>query len=664
MPPAFNDTAEVALDTIKKPKGQQQQQRKGFKSAKQQLPEGLIVHDLTEIKPSSRALRSIVATSGRDAAIRDCRAKVEKISRECRLDNVKYRDPHFDLYEMESFCLDGLRQSGEGIAGVAKPASVKRVEDIYDNPAFITDGIDASDIRQGSAGDCWFLAALATIANMPNLLESICVARDEQVGVYGFIFFRDGEWISEVIDDQLYLTHGPYVDADAATKKAFASAAQYESVKLRGSSALHFAKCADSNETWLPLMEKAFAKAHGDYTAIEAGFTGEGVEDLTGGVTSELMVTDILDRDRFWRDELLQVNKELLFAGSINGVEAPVVNGIVTGHAYSVLQAIEANGQRLVQLRNPWGQTEWDGAWSDGSPEWTAEWMTLLSHQFGDDGSFWMTYADFLKTFSMINRTRIFTPEWTVAQRWTVDTAAWPATFSAQEFTFSLAQRSPVVLVLQQVDNRYFVGLDGLYDFQLHFRVRRAGERNYHARSKQTLGMSRSANKELTLDAGTWVVSYKISRRLSGRKSRNAYIAGFSKDQSQKFMHIARSYDYAMARGLLAEDEPEEEEEEADEGDEDDEEPEEEEQEDGDVAEEEAGAEAEKEDEDPNEVDTHVVLGLRVYAKDSNLKVRLVVADDVDQELDPDDSCVHSYLNNASDKTLFLSTSLGSISLN
>lgn len=44
------------------------------------------------------------------------------------------------------------------------------------------------------------------------------------------------------------------------------------------------------------MLEKCFAKAHGDYHAISGGFGGEGIEDLTGGVTSELFTTDILDK--------------------------------------------------------------------------------------------------------------------------------------------------------------------------------------------------------------------------------------------------------------------------------------------------------------------------------------------------------------------------------
>ena len=35
----------------------------------------------------------------------------------------------------------------------------------------------------------------------------MCIARDEEIGVYGIFFFRDGEWRPEVIDDKLYLKH-------------------------------------------------------------------------------------------------------------------------------------------------------------------------------------------------------------------------------------------------------------------------------------------------------------------------------------------------------------------------------------------------------------------------------------------------------------------------
>lgn len=57
----------------------------------------------------------------------ECIAAVEKIARECRRVNQKYRDPHFDIeFDLKMrrrYCLDGL--TTEDLA--MKPQSVKRV---------------------------------------------------------------------------------------------------------------------------------------------------------------------------------------------------------------------------------------------------------------------------------------------------------------------------------------------------------------------------------------------------------------------------------------------------------------------------------------------------------------------------------------------------------
>lgn len=70
----------------------------------------------------------------------------------------------------------------------------------------------------------------------------------------------------------------------------------YRRIYQANSGALYFAQCHHPQKTWLPLLEKCYAKAHDDYAAIEGGFGGEAIEDLTGGVTSEIFTTEILDK--------------------------------------------------------------------------------------------------------------------------------------------------------------------------------------------------------------------------------------------------------------------------------------------------------------------------------------------------------------------------------
>ena len=68
----------------------------------------------------------------------------------------------------------------------------------------------------------------------------------------------------------------------------------------------------------------------------------------------------------------------------------------------------------LIRIRNPWGnEAEWNGAWSDGSPEWRYipdEEKEALGINFEQDGEFWMSYKDFMRHFGQLEICNL-TPE-------------------------------------------------------------------------------------------------------------------------------------------------------------------------------------------------------------------------------------------------------------
>ncbi|KAK3073270.1 hypothetical protein LTR53_005320 [Teratosphaeriaceae sp. CCFEE 6253] len=413
-----------------------------------------------------------------DEAVVECKAKVAAIVAESVRLNRKYVDFQFDL-EANDYCLRNLNGDYPGaVASTEPPPSSKRVEDIFDNPRFSIDGAAATDIHQGSSGNCWFLAALMALSARKELVTALCPSRDEKVGVYGFVFYRDGEWVHEVIDDKLFLKVGDHDDLaivqDWDRDRKTGRSLDYDEEKLkavlqRGGESLYFSH-TNSDGTWLPLVEKAYAKAHGDYTAVEGGDVSESIEDLTGGVGVVINSHGIMDKDRFWHKQLSQVNVKYLFGG---GTKQSAPKGLVGGHAYAVLRTWECNVRnlKLVKLRNPWGKTEWEGDWSDGSKLWTAKMMTTLGHTFGDDGVFWMSYVDFLKHVPHINRVRLFDRTWKVSQDWTTVRVPWTVDYLDTKWEIEVTKRGPVVIVLSQPDDRYFRGLQGRYVFTLRSQV-------------------------------------------------------------------------------------------------------------------------------------------------------------------------------------------------
>ncbi|KAL2012130.1 hypothetical protein VTN00DRAFT_4848 [Thermoascus crustaceus] len=516
------------------------------------------------------------AVKSYEQARRECQRAVARIVKECERVNQKYTDPHFDIeLDLKSGnrdYLDGLDKQNLEM----RPRGVKRVTEIFENPQFFINGPTAGDVRQGRDGDCWLMAALCTMGNKSDLIDRICVARNEKVGVYGFVFYRDGEWQQCIVDDKLYLRAADY-DESVDERPVWDdinrtdTEEEYRKVWQTGSRALYFAQCADENETWLPLLEKAYAKAHGDYSAIEGGFVGEAIEDLTGGVTSEILSSNILDKDRFWKEELMNVNKEFLF-GCATGMFSNWLDpkyrgpprdrkGISENHSYSIMDAKEINGVRLLRLRNPWGKKEWSGAWSDGSEQWTPQWMERLGHKFGNDGVFWISYEDLLKKYQHFDRTRLFGPEWTITQQWTSLNVPWSADYHSTKFMIELTKKSPVVIVLSQLDTRYFKGLEGEYDFTLQFRLEKEGEGDYIVRSHNNYMMNRSVNTDITLDAGRYFVLMKITAyRNSSADTPEEIVRRLASKRREKLVQIGLSYDLAHTKGVIVETEKEKEE--------------------------------------------------------------------------------------------------------
>ncbi|CAN8096710.1 unnamed protein product [Discula destructiva] len=514
--------------------------------------------------------------AGYERAAEECRRKVRKIITECRRVNTRYRDPGWDLdWDLKwgkGHTLNSLTETTFDICHktlldpeARVPKAVKRVHDIFENPTFLGK-ILPGDIKQGILGDCWFVASLTGLANVPGGVKRICVEYDTKIGIYGFVFHRDGQWIQSIIDDKLFLKspcwnsyslqremlqHIDREDAECVYRKTYQT----------GSQALTFAKNKDLNETWVPLVEKAYAKAHGDYASLGGGWIGEALEDLSGGVTTELLASDIFDVDAFWRNELSKVNQEFLFGCSTGllGIGYGARDGITEGHAYVIMDARELkDGTRLCKLRNPWGtirKGNWEGAWSDGSKEWTAEAQEELDHTFGSDSVFWIPYEDLLRKYLHFDRTRLFRdPDWRSCQRWIGVEVPWKPQYH-EKFHIKLTKESPVVLVLSQLDKRYFRGLEGQYSFRLQFRLHeegRPGTEEYIVRSHGNYLMNRSVSIDLpTLSSGSYAVYISISaERDTALPSTEDVVRSEceGREENEKLAQVGQAYDLAHAK--------------------------------------------------------------------------------------------------------------------
>ncbi|XP_023233668.1 calpain-D-like [Centruroides sculpturatus] len=187
--------------------------------------------------------------------------------------------------------------------------------------------LEASDIVQGSLGDCWLMSALAVLVKQPQLLERVIVTKDIcPEGAYKFQLYKNGYWKLVVIDDLLPCDANGFLLYSEAKRK----------------------------QLWVSLIEKAAAKLHGCYEALESGRVIDGLQVLTG---------------------------------------APCENLILNC--------------KLLCLRNPWANYVWKGNWSTHSRLWTSKLRKKLMPPDIEESSFWISFEDILKYFDSIDVCKI-----------------------------------------------------------------------------------------------------------------------------------------------------------------------------------------------------------------------------------------------------------------
>ncbi|XP_069494925.1 calpain-3 isoform X2 [Ambystoma mexicanum] len=366
----------------------------------------------------------LAAILSRNQPIKRRERTFEELLNKCLERKTLYQDPEFPANDSSLFFSQRFPINFEW----------KRPAEICENPQFILGGANRTDICQGDLGDCWFLAAIACLTLHERLLYRVIPYEqnftENYAGIFHFQFWRYGEWMDVIIDDCLPTYNNQLV----------------------------FTKSSQRNEFWSALLEKAYAKLHGSYEALKGGNTTEAMEDFTGGVTEFYEIKDApkdlfkIMRKAFERGSLMgcsidenmgsscgtvpQNDLEAKIAQLIESVSDPLkapdsgskgaddhppwslvpaqfetrmASGLVKGHAYSVTGVEETpfkgDKVKLVRLRNPWGQIEWNGSWGDSAKEWSLidkSEKTRLQHQVKEDGEFWMSYDDFLKNFTKL----------------------------------------------------------------------------------------------------------------------------------------------------------------------------------------------------------------------------------------------------------------------
>ncbi len=269
--------------------------------------------------------------------------------------SASWVDPNFkhSLASVEGSFPDRLKVDAASITWVRvnEMSVFKR-----DHPRLFGDDPKTEDTGQGSLGNCYFIASMASMAAIPARITRL-FASESQIangqGVYSVFLCINGFWQEVLVDDYF-----PSIDRKSPL----------------------FAKCP-TLKIWAMVLEKAYAKTMNGYLNLVSGAPTEALSVLSGAPTHTYRVTEEeVDKVISQVSDFLSKKYPMT---TCSGKTAAVSEGIEKNHAYSVIaiyflksagapdlfelqsERNEETSEVLFKLRNPWcSRDKWTGKWS------------------------------------------------------------------------------------------------------------------------------------------------------------------------------------------------------------------------------------------------------------------------------------------------------------
>jgi len=233
----------------------------------------------------------------------------------------------------------------------------------------IFESIDLAQVDHSPLFGCDLYSALAAMTEYPAKLLKIFTSKEvNKYGAYSVNFMVSGIPLEIMLDD--------YFPCDGKFPI-------YSKSK--------------SQELWFMLLEKAFAKLYGCYNDINNIYISEALEILTGMPSSQQPLKGAREDD-LW-NSITEFDKRnyILCVGNYKK------DGYNGNRIFTIVGLHEVDNYKIVKMRNPWEDYQYNGTFADGSKNWTDKIREEVGYYKGEKSSIYMDLKEVMTSFDFLS---------------------------------------------------------------------------------------------------------------------------------------------------------------------------------------------------------------------------------------------------------------------